>query len=219
MLRDVNQLVLIPGLPPSMCSPGWHQGPHIFPLHKGSKAAWSLTHLSSRKTSRNPAEITNNESELLSPLLHTLSCWQSVIWVTATTDATAEHPVSLLPHLCFSQKLFPPMRPVVSKPLPQSQANSSPHSASQGKEHHLLKGYFEPACVPGASAGLLKGDTTLLEPRQWEGERQLPACRFWGCAGSPPAWMHSSPGQPTQRPCGASARPTGCACHAAVAAA
>lgn len=30
-------------------------------------------------------------------------------------------------------------------------------------------------------------------------------CRFWGCAGTPPAWRHRSPGQPTQCLCGATA--------------
>lgn len=53
--------------------------------------------------------------------------------------------------------------------VPQLQGNSSPHSASQSKGHHLPKGYFEPACVPRASAGPPKGDTALLEPQRWEG--------------------------------------------------
>ena len=158
-------------LPPSTRAPGWHQGPQVLPLQKGSKATRSLTHLFLSRTSMNPAEIKSEPQRRAVEPAFTQAFFPKSFQLGCTRHGChcRVHPTTLLPccPACASPK--PTSSPRESHWFPQPQGNSGPHRALQGEGRHLPKGYFEPACVPRASAGSLQGDTALLE--QWEGGR------------------------------------------------
>lgn len=70
---------------------------------------------------KDKAEITNNESQLLSPLLHTFFLAICHLGHRHHTRCHCrEHPASLLPHLCFSQSCCPHEASGLQAPAPDT---------------------------------------------------------------------------------------------------